>query len=116
MAEPKRFQSKRRADAIPFEVETDEGIRYYFILKLTCAQATIWYDFVREREKAEKERGYSSLTGFKEFLLSLAVVDQSYKPVTIEHFAESGWTEEVVSSVYDDVVELNFPPEKKDEN
>lgn len=116
MAEPKRFQSKRKSNAIPFEVETDEGIKSYFIVKLTCAQVTEWYDFVRERQKQEKDRGYSVAKDFKETFLSLAVVDQEYKPLTVSSFNELGWTEEVVSSVYDDANELNFPEFEKKES
>jgi len=114
--ERKVFSSKRKYGSIPFDLDTDDGIKSYFVIKMTCAQVNEWIEYVRDNSEkgADGKPTWIPKTtkNMKETLLSLAVVDHEYKELPVSHF--NGWTEDAVSSAYELADQHNFPTEKKD--
>lgn len=115
-AERKVFNSKRKYGSIPFDVETDDGIKSYFIIKMTCSQVNDWIECLRENSQKDSDGKVTwipkSAKNMKETLLSLSVVDHEYKELPVSHF--NAWTEETVAGVYEMADAHNFPTEKKD--
>ena len=105
MSERKTIISKRKHGSVSFTLETDDGSKTYYVLKMTCLQVSQWMDFVRENSKEiiDSETGKKnwmpkSAVNWKETLLSLAVVDNEYRPLSIEHFND--WTQDAVEEAY----------------
>ena len=111
--ERKVFNSKRKQGSIPFDLDTDDGLVSYYVVKMTCAQTSDWSMFVRNNtETVTDETGKQNIVAktsknWKETLLSLSVVDSQYRPLAIEHFNE--WTPEAVDDAYKLAEKHNFP-------
>jgi len=118
--ERKVFNSKRKQGSIPFDLETDDGVISYYVMKMTCAQTSEWLDYYRANSHEVTIEGEQRLVpngtkNWREKLLSLSVVDSKYQPLSIEHFNE--WTPEAADEAFKLANELNFPNpevEKKD--
>lgn len=110
--ERKIFDSKRKQGSISFDVDTDDGILSYHVMKMTCAQVTEWHDYTvanthKEIIDGKEEVVKNSSKNWMEKLLSLSVVDAQYQPLSIEHFNE--WTVKTVNDVFTMVNDFNFP-------
>lgn len=111
--ERKVFNSKRKQGSISFDLDTDDGLVSYYVMKMTCAQTSDWTDFVKQNteevvgEDGKKMIQAKTTKNWKETLLSLSVVDSQYRPLAIEHFNE--WTPEAVDDAYKLAEKHNFP-------